>query len=45
MGVIETMAGGYLSTSLQDVSAFIVIMLVLIFMPNGIFGARRLRRV
>jgi branched-chain amino acid transport system permease protein len=45
MGIIETMAGGYLSTSLQDVSAFIVIMLVLIFMPNGIFGARRLRRV
>jgi branched-chain amino acid transport system permease protein len=45
MGIIETMAAGYLNTSFQDVSAFIVIMFVLIFMPSGIFGARGLRRV
>jgi branched-chain amino acid transport system permease protein len=45
MGVIESMAAGYLHTSFQDVSAFIVIMLVLIFLPSGIFGARGLRKV
>jgi branched-chain amino acid transport system permease protein len=39
------MAAGYLHTSFQDVSAFIVIMFVLIFMPSGIFGARGLRKV
>ena len=45
IGVVETMAAGYIHTSLQDVAAFIVIMFALIFMPNGIFGLRGMRRV
>jgi branched-chain amino acid transport system permease protein len=45
IGVIETMAAGYIDTSLQDAAAFIVIMFALIFMPNGIFGVRGIRRV
>jgi branched-chain amino acid transport system permease protein len=45
VGVIETMAAGYIHTSLQDVAAFIVIMFALIFLPNGIFGLRGIRRV
>ena len=45
MGLIEVMAAGYLHTNFQDVSAFIVIMLVLVLMPSGLFGARGLRRV
>jgi branched-chain amino acid transport system permease protein len=44
MGIVEVMAGGYISTQLQDVSAFIVIMAVLIFMPSGLFG-QDVRRV
>jgi branched-chain amino acid transport system permease protein len=44
MGVIEQVAGGYVHTSLQDVSAFLVIMLVLIIRPTGLLGARGVRR-
>jgi branched-chain amino acid transport system permease protein len=44
VGLIEAFAGGYISTSVQDVSAFIIIMLVLIVRPDGLFGAYRLRR-
>jgi branched-chain amino acid transport system permease protein len=45
IGVVETMAAGYIHTSLQDVAAFIVIMFALIVMPNGIFGLRGMRKI
>ncbi|MBV9860485.1 MAG: branched-chain amino acid ABC transporter permease [Alphaproteobacteria bacterium] len=45
IALIETLSGGYISTNLQDVSAYIVIMAVLIFLPNGLFGGRALRQV
>jgi branched-chain amino acid transport system permease protein len=45
IGVVETMAAGYIHTSLQDVAAFIVIMFALIFMPKGIFGLRGMRKI
>ena len=44
VGLTESLAGGYISTSLQDVSAFVIIMVVLIVRPSGLFGAYRLRR-
>jgi branched-chain amino acid transport system permease protein len=45
IGLIENLAGGYIHTSLTDVSAFVVIMVVLIVRPTGFFGARAVRRV
>jgi len=45
IGVVETMAAGYIHTSLHDVAAFVVIMFALLVMPNGIFGLRGLRRI
>lgn len=45
VGIIEQMGGGYIHTSLQDVSAFVVIMVMLIFMPTGLLGARDVRRI
>jgi branched-chain amino acid transport system permease protein len=45
IGLIEAMSGGYISTSLQDVSSYVVIMLVLLFLPRGLFGDRALRRI
>jgi branched-chain amino acid transport system permease protein len=45
MGVIENLAGGYLHTSLVDISAFLVIMLVLVVRPTGFFGAKAVRKV
>jgi branched-chain amino acid transport system permease protein len=43
IGVIESLAGGYVATGVQDVSAFVVIMIVLVVKPHGLFGARRTR--
>jgi branched-chain amino acid transport system permease protein len=45
VGVIEQLAGGYLHTSLMEISAFVIIMAVLIVRPTGFLGARGLRRV
>ncbi|MGF7160814.1 branched-chain amino acid transport system permease protein [Rhodoligotrophos appendicifer] len=45
VGLFESFAGTYLSSSLQDVSAFVIIMLVLIIRPTGILGARGRREV
>ena len=45
IGLIEVVCGGYISTSVQDVSSYIVIMIVLVFLPNGLLGGPILRRV
>ena len=45
IGVIEALAGGYLHSSFIEVSAFIVIMFVLVARPTGLFGSSSLRRV
>lgn len=45
IGVIEALAGGYLHSSFIEVSAFIVIMFVLVARPTGLFGSSGLRRV
>ena len=45
MGVLEQLAGGYMSTSLIDVFAFIVIIVVLLVRPAGLFGRGEVTRV
>ena len=45
IGVIEQLAAGYIHTSLQEVAAFVVIMIVMIFIPNGILGQSTVRKV
>lgn len=38
MGVLESLGGGYISSAYKDVFPFIMLILVLIFKPNGIFS-------
>jgi branched-chain amino acid transport system permease protein len=45
IGIIESLAGGYLHSSFIEVSAFIVIMFVLVVRPTGLLGFTRFRRV
>jgi branched-chain amino acid transport system permease protein len=45
MGVLEQFAGGYISTTLIDISAYIVIIAVLIARPQGLFGRAEVARV
>jgi len=39
IGVIEALVTGYVSSSLKDAVAFFVLIGVLYFRPNGLFGS------
>ena len=45
MGIIEILSGAYVTTALMDISAFLVIMVVLFIRPQGLFGVRAAARV
>ena len=45
VGIIEVFSGGYISSAFQDVSAFAIIMVVLVLRPTGLFGERGTRDV
>ena len=45
VGLIETFAATFLHSKFQEVSSFVVIMFALIFLPNGLLGLRRARKV
>lgn len=45
IGVMEQLAGGYISTALIDIFAFMVIIVVLLVSPAGLFGRREVVRV
>lgn len=45
MGVLEQLAGGYVSTALIDIFAYLVIIAVLIVRPHGLFGRKENIRV
>lgn len=38
LGVAETMVAGYLSSTYKDAIAFVVLILILLFKPSGLFG-------
>ncbi|MBI5122153.1 MAG: branched-chain amino acid ABC transporter permease [Rhodospirillales bacterium] len=45
VGIAEAMAAGYLSSAYKDAVAFVIILLVLVFLPNGLFGRKGTERV
>jgi branched-chain amino acid transport system permease protein len=45
LGVMEQLAGGYLSTALIDIFSYLVIVVVLITRPRGLFGQADVARV
>jgi branched-chain amino acid transport system permease protein len=45
LGMIETMAAGYLSSEWKDVYTFSILILVLVFRPTGILGERVVEKV
>lgn len=45
IGVIETMAQGYLGQGLREIAGFVVIVLMLMIRPFGLFGDRQIERV
>ncbi|HEX7044085.1 MAG TPA: branched-chain amino acid ABC transporter permease [Burkholderiales bacterium] len=45
LGITEAMTAGYVSSAYKDAVAFVLILLVLFFMPRGLFGAKVSERV
>lgn len=45
IGVLETLATAYLSSNYRDAVAFVILIVVLIFCPNGLFGHKKAVKV
>jgi branched-chain amino acid transport system permease protein len=45
LGLLESLGAGYVSSAYKDVIAFVVILVVLFFRPDGILGALKSERV
>ena len=43
LGVIEVLVSGYVSSQAQELSAFVLIFIALIFFPRGLFGGHKSR--
>ena len=45
LGVVESLTAGLISSAYKNVLAFVILLLVLFFMPNGLLGEREMERV
>lgn len=45
IGLMEAFGAGYISSTYKDAVAFVAILVVLFFMPRGLFGGRSVERV
>ncbi|HXZ86624.1 MAG TPA: branched-chain amino acid ABC transporter permease [Myxococcota bacterium] len=45
LGVIETLVTGYLSSTYRDAIAFVILVLILLYRPTGIFGQPQTEKV
>ena len=45
IGLLESFAGGYLTSGLGEVAPFVVLVLILMVRPYGLFGEVRIERV
>lgn len=45
VGILEALVAGYISSAYKDAVPFVLIIIILLFMPHGLFGAKRTDRV
>ena len=45
IGIVESLSGFYLPEGFKDIAAYIVVLLMLMIKPNGLFGERLLKKV
>jgi branched-chain amino acid transport system permease protein len=45
IGILENLVGGYLPSTLKEIAGFVLILVVLMVRPFGLFGEKRIERV
>jgi len=45
LGVIETSAGTYISTAMKDATTFLLLVVMIVLRPHGLFGIRPVKKV
>lgn len=45
IGIVESMVGGYLNPQLSEIAPYIVLLLILLIRPEGLFGLKRIERI
>jgi branched-chain amino acid transport system permease protein len=45
IGVVESLSGVYLPEGVKDIAAYVVVLLMLMLKPNGLFGERLSKKV
>jgi branched-chain amino acid transport system permease protein len=45
LGILEALAAGYVTSVYKDAVAFVALIVVLLFMPNGLLGSKLVDRV
>jgi branched-chain amino acid transport system permease protein len=45
IGVIESLAGLYMPEGFKDIAAYVVVLLMLVIKPNGLFGGSARKKV
>lgn len=45
LGLSEAYTAGYISSNYKDAVPFVIILVILFFLPNGLFGSRQVERV
>jgi branched-chain amino acid transport system permease protein len=45
IGVVESMSGFYLPEGFKDIAAYVVVLIMLVVKPNGLFGDKLRKKV
>lgn len=45
VGILENLSGGYISSNFAEITPYIILLLILLFRPEGLFGLKRIERI
>ena len=45
VGIVEGLTAGFIDPALAEIAPFIVLLLILVIKPDGLFGLKRIERV